>query len=128
MGIQAATVAIRNIATGNVRQGGLFPTLWRETRVGFLLGLGFAITLGGYAQFKHLSGAPGWEHAMLATSIASAIVLTVVAAAALGTLVPMTLNRLNVDPAIATGPFVTTGIDVIAILIYFSTSMILLGL
>jgi magnesium transporter len=65
---------------------------------------------------------------MLASSIALAIVLTVVAAAALGTLVPMTLNRLDVDPAIATGPFVTTGIDVIAIAIYFTTSMTLLGL
>jgi magnesium transporter len=128
VGIQAATVAVRNIATGNVRQGGLFPTLWRETRVGFLLGIAFAITLGGYAHLKHLSGAPGWEHAMLASSIALAIILTVVAAAALGTLVPMTLNRLNVDPAIATGPFVTTGIDVIAIAIYFTTSITLLGL
>ena len=68
------------------------------------------------------------KHPMLAASIALSIVLTVVAAAALGTLVPNTLHRLNVDPAIATGPFVTTLIDVLAILIYFSTSMTLLGI
>jgi magnesium transporter len=128
VGIQAATVAVRNIATGNLRQGGLGPTLLRETRVGFLLGIAFALTLGGYAIVKHTVGSPGWEHPMLAASIALSIVLTVVGAAALGSLVPHTLHRLNVDPAIATGPFVTTLIDVLAIMIYFTTSMTLLGI
>ena len=128
VGIQAATVAVHNIATRSLGQGGLGPTLLRETKVGFLLGIAFAITLGGYAFIKQISGSAGWEHEMLAASIGLAIVLTVTAAAALGTLVPMTLNRINVDPAVATGPFVTTGIDILAILIYFSTCMTLLEL
>jgi magnesium transporter len=128
VGIQAATVAFGNIAAGTVQEGGLVPTLLRETRVGFLLGIAFAVTLGAYALTKGYLGSPGWEHPMLAVSISLSIILTVVSAAALGALVPMTLFRMGVDPAIATGPFVTTLIDVFAILIYFCTCMTLLGL
>jgi magnesium transporter len=65
---------------------------------------------------------------MLGLSIAIALVVIVTAAATLGMLVPITLNRLGIDPAVATGPFVTTAIDLIAILIYFSVCGALLGL
>jgi len=122
VGIQAATVAVRNIATGAHGKTSLAATLFRETRVGFLLGLGFAVTLGGYALLRWM------DTPLLAAAIAVSITATVVAAAALGTMIPLTLNRLGVDPAIATGPFVTTSIDVLAILIYFSTAVLILGL
>ena len=122
VGTQAATIAVRNIATGHSGSLGLGTMIFRETRVGFLLGLAFAVTLGGYSLIR-------WPHEpMLGASIAMSITATVVAAAAFGTLVPMTLHRMGTDPAIATGPFVTTGIDLVAILIYFSTAVALLGL
>ena len=63
---------------------------------------------------------------MLAIAISSSIMVTVVSAAILGMLVPLTLNKINIDPAAATGPFVTTGIDLVAILIYFSTCRIII--
>jgi len=122
VGTQAATIAVRNIATGHSASLGLGAMIFREARVGFLLGVAFAITLGTYAYLR-------WpEQPLLGASIAIAITITVVAAAAVGTLVPMTLHRLGVDPAVATGPFVTTGIDLVAILIYFSTAVLMLGL
>ena len=122
VGIQAATVAVRNIATGHAANTSMLSALFREARVGLLLGIGFALTLGTYALVRW------WDQPLLGVAIAIAITATVVAAAALGTMVPLTLHRLGVDPAVATGPFVTTGIDMLAILIYFATCITILGL
>jgi len=122
VGIQAATVAVRNIAVGHDQTTSIPALLYRELRIGMLLGLAFAVTLGGYALVRW------WDEPLIAAAIATAIASTVAAAAILGAIVPLTLNRLNVDPAIATGPFVTTGIDMFAILIYFSTAKIILGI
>ena len=122
VGIQAATVAVRNIATGHAATTSIPAVLFRETRVGLLLGLGFAVTLGTYALVRWM------DQPLLGVAIAVAITATVVSAAALGAMVPLSLQRLGVDPAIATGPFVTTGIDMLAILIYFATCITILGL
>jgi len=120
VGIQAATIAVRNIATGQSQGTSAAVLLFREARVGFLMGLVFAVVLGAY----------GWAtvDAYLGAAIAVSIVTTVAAAAAFGLLVPVSLNRMGVDPAVATGPFVTTGIDVVAIVIYFTTCQAILGL
>lgn len=118
VGTQAATIAVRNIATGHLGGRGSFSVLFREARVGSLLGISFALVLGSYVYF---TGSP-----MLAIAISSSIMVTVVSAAILGMLVPLTLNKINIDPAAATGPFVTTGIDLVAILIYFSTCRIII--
>ncbi len=122
VGIQSATVAVRNIALGQHEGLSFLGTIWREARVGTLLGLAFATALGGYTLLRWM------DRPLLGASIAIAIIGTVISAAALGTAVPMTLHRFGVDPAVATGPFVTTGIDMIAILIYFSTCTFILGL
>ena len=122
VGTQAATIAVRNIATGHAGSMGVLPMLFREIRVGALLGASFALVLGGYALAR-------WpEQPMLGAAIATTLVVIVVVAASLGMLVPITLNRLGIDPAVATGPFVTTAIDLTAILIYFSLCGVLLGL
>ena len=100
--------------------------LFREARVGTLLGLTFALVLGGYALVS--GGGIHGGGLRLGLAIGSALVIIVICAATLGMLVPLTLNRLGIDPAVATGPFVTTAIDLIAILIYFSIcGQILLG-
>jgi len=122
VGIQAATVAVRNIAMGHDQTTSIPAMLFREARIGLILGIAFALTLGGYALARW------WTEPLIAASIAGAIIATVASAAILGAVVPLTLNRLKVDPAIATGPFVTTGIDLLAILIYFSISKLILGL
>ena len=122
VGTQAATIAVRNIATGASAHRSIPQTIFREARVGLLLGIGFALVLGSYALIR-------WnEQPLLAVAISISIVATICCAAALGALVPLTLNKLGADPAVATGPFVTTGIDVVAILIYFSTAVAILGL
>ncbi len=120
VGIQAATIAVRNIATGHASATGTPAMVYREARVGLLMGLAFALVLGTYSS---LTGG-----ILLGIAVSVSILITVVVAASFGLLVPVTLARMGVDPAVATGPFVTTGIDVVAILIYFGTCVAILGL
>jgi len=120
VGVQAATIAVQKIATGHAKVTGLLKMAWHEMRVGLIMGCAFAFILGGYSW---LTG-----DYLLAIAVSTSIVATVTVAASFGMMVPYTFHRFGVDPAIATGPFVTTGIDVVAILIYFGTSMSILGL
>jgi len=121
VGTQAATIAVRNIATGKLGSRNTVFMLFREARVGAMLGISFAMVLGSYALLRW------WEIPSLALAISISITVTVITAAVLGMLVPLTFNRFGVDPAVATGPFVTTGIDLVAILIYFTTCGMFLG-
>ena len=120
VGVQAATIAVQNIASGHANAAGPLKMAWHEMRVGLVMGIGFAVVLGAYTW---LTGDP-----KLATAVSTSIVCTVTVAASFGMMVPFTFHRFGIDPAIATGPFVTTGIDVVAILIYFATCMSMLSL
>ena len=120
VGTQAATIAVRNLALDKSFVFSTMTMLFRELKVGALLGLSFGVILGGYAAIRF--------EPVLGLAIAMATLSTVVCAALLGMMVPVTLNRMDIDPAVATGPFVTSAIDLIAILIYFSTCVVVLGL
>lgn len=114
VGIQAATITVRNLATGAVtREQGAAGLVAREGRVGLVLGvvLGTALLLYCFVRYY-----PDWH---LGAAVSSSIVLAVLVSAVLGASIPLTLNRLGVDPAVATGPFVTTTIDITAIVVYF---------
>ena len=120
VGTQAATIAVRNLALDKSFVFSTMTMLLRELQVGTLLGLSFGFILGGYAAIRF--------EPLMGIAIAIATLATVVCAAILGMMVPLTLNRINVDPAVATGPFVTSAIDLLAILIYFSTCVMILEL
>ena len=65
---------------------------------------------------------------MLALAVCLAVVCSMSVAALVGSCVPMLLARLNIDPAVATGPFVTTSIDIISVYFYFSIATGFLGI
>ena len=122
VGTQAATVAVRNLALGQDADLSLATMVFREARIGMLLGAAFAVTLGGYTLLR-------WsDQPLIGLSIGSALFMIVVVAAGVGTLVPLSLHRLGVDPAVATGPFVTSTIDFIAAMVYFTMTTLILGL
>ena len=120
VGTQAATIAVRNLALDKSFVFSTVSMLWRELKVGTLLGMSFGLILGGYAFVRF--------EPKMGLAIAIATLATVMCAALIGMFIPLTLNRMNVDPAVATGPFVTSSIDLLAILIYFSTCVVVLGL
>ncbi len=121
VGVQAATITVRNIATGRIDPSGFSALIFRELRVGMLIGLAFALILGGFAALRNHDLRIG-----LAIGVSGIVQLAV--AAMVGTVVPLMMRRLGIDPAVATGPFVTTGIDMIGISLFFLTSGLVMQL
>ena len=89
--------------------------------VGFILGLVYGTLIGSVAQLQYSTF-------MLAVAVCLAVICSMSVAALVGSCVPMLLARINVDPAVATGPFVTTSIDIISVYFYFSIATRLLGI
>lgn len=106
-GTQSMTVAVRALATRDLTAQNAGRVVRREVLVGVLNGLVFGLVLAGVAGLWF--GVP-----LLALVIGLAMMLTLVAAAMGGILIPMALERINIDPALASGPFVTTVTDVVA--------------
>ena len=65
---------------------------------------------------------------LLAVSVGLAVVSSMALAAVVGSFVPMAFARVNIDPAVATGPFVTTAMDIISVFFYFMIATTLLGI
>ena len=105
-GTQSLTVAVRAIATRDLTASNLWRVIRREVVVGLINGLIFAVVMGivGIVWF----GSP-----MLGAVIGVAMVINLVVAGLAGTAIPVVLDRLGVDPALASGAFVTTVTDVV---------------
>ncbi len=119
---QSSTIIIRGIATGRVNMQELSKVIFKEMRVGLILGTVYGLFLGVLAFF----GYTGPSYLGLAVGLSVLFVMTL--AATVGTFVPLILKRLNFDAAIATGPFVTTAIDILGVLAYFLIAKSLLQL
>lgn len=113
IGIQSSTIIVRGLATGEVRLDAARPRILREVAVSLLNGL----VIGVLTFLAVLV----WLQDIALGAVVSASMLSVVLWATLtGTVVPLVLSRMGMDPAYATGPFVTTTNDVVALSIYLS--------
>ena len=120
-GSQTTATIIRELATGNVEPRDAFSVWWHEARVAILLGLGMAIP----AFIRAIT----WvDNPMLATTVAVSIVVLVLWATGVGSLLPLVAAKFGVDPALVSGPLMSTMVDATGLLIYFSIAKILLGL
>ena len=105
-GTQTMTVAVRALATRDLTAQNALRVIRREAAVGALNGVVFGMIMAAITGVWF--GIP-----MLAVVIGAAMILTLIAAAAGGILIPMGLQRFGIDPALASGPFVTTVTDVV---------------
>ncbi len=121
IGTQSSTIVVRGLATGRLHVRDIWTVVIKELTIGVILGLVYGILIGSVAQFRYSKEA-------LAISVALAVVSSMSVAALVGSLVPMGFARINIDPAVATGPFVTTAIDVISVFFYFVIATSLLGI
>lgn len=121
IGTQSSTIVVRGLATGRINIRELWSVVLKELTIGIILGLMYGALIGAVAQLAFGSLA-------LAFSVCCAVLSSMSIAALVGSLVPMVFARVNVDPAVATGPFVTTSIDVISVFFYFTIATTLLGL
>ena len=111
---QSSTIIVRGMATGRVNIGGEIKLIFKEIKVGLILGSLYGILLGVFAKFTFTS-APDNLELVVGLSICASMIV----AATVGTIIPLILRKLDIDPAIATGPFVTTSIDILGVLFYF---------
>lgn len=118
-GTQSLAVAVRGLAVGTITRDDIGKMIKRELGIGALLGLICMILLA--TMITILYG--NW---MLAIVVGFSIFCTLSVSAAIGAIVPMITNKLKLDPAIASGPFITTVNDILGLLIYFSIATMLM--
>lgn len=121
-GSQSSTLIIRGMAVGEIRARDLPRVLWKELRVSLIVGV--ALSAVNYARL--LLTYPG--QAGMALTVALAMLATVVMAKTIGGMLPILAKALHADPAIMAAPLITTIVDALSLLIYFSLAQMLLGI
>jgi len=120
VGVQSAAIIVQSLANESIKRGTIGNKLAKELGVGLLNGAIISVLVFGISQIL------GWE-IMLATTVSIALFAVIIFAALFGTFVPLALDKYNIDPALATGPFITTTNDVIGLCIYFGIGKLILG-
>ena len=113
IGIQSSTIVVRGLATVRISLSQIGNVLFKEIRVGLIMGLvcGSVVALIAYLLEKTL---------LLGMVVGISMFIAITVAATMGSLIPLIFKRLKVDPAVASGPFITSSNDIVGILIYFS--------
>jgi magnesium transporter len=120
VGVQSSAIVVQSLARGNKDFGNILQKLVREAVVGLFNGLLLASLIFVIAYF--------FGNAQLGFVVSISLFTVIIFAAIIGTLIPLVLNHYKIDPALATGPFITTLNDVTGLFIYFSIGMLLYGL
>lgn len=121
IGTQSSTIVVRGLATGRLNVRDIWRVVSKEIAVGLILGLVYAFLIGLVAQMQY-------SQVALAAAVGLSVICSMTIAALVGSLVPMLFARFNIDPAVATGPFVTTAIDIISVFFYFKIATVFLGI
>ena len=116
VGTQSSTIVVRGFATGRVDFDNLGRFLTRELAIGIIMGIVCGLVVGLAAHLWHGNQMLGWT-----VGVAMSAAITV--SAMMGVLVPVVFRLIKIDPAIAAGPLVTTGNDVIGITIYYLVAL-----
>ncbi|MFN3907683.1 MAG: magnesium transporter [Flavobacterium sp.] len=120
VGVQSSAIIVQGLAN-NTLGGTLWQRLMKEVSLSLLNGLLLALLLLIGSHFV-----VGVEY-IIGITVAISLVTVIVIASLIGTFVPITLNKYGIDPALATGPFITTSNDIFGIFIYFTIARIILG-
>jgi magnesium transporter len=114
IGTQSSTIIVRGLATGRVDVANTVPLIIKEIAVGGILGALYGLLVGFASELI-----TGNELENLGLVVGLSIACSMTIATAVGASVPIILQKLNFDPAISTGPFVTTAIDILGVALYF---------
>ena len=120
-GSQASTLVIRGMAVEEIKLKDWLKVIWKEIRVGFLVGIALFIVnlIRIYIQYKDL---------LLCLVLGLTLIGTVIIAKLIGAILPMLAKKLKQDPAIMAAPFITTVVDLTSVMLYFQIATSLLGL
>ncbi len=121
-GSQAATLIIRGLATDEVDTSDVLKILWKEVRIGALLGAILSVL-----NFFRIIWLDGNDYSV-ALTVCLAMLFIVIFAKVLGSMVPLLVKKLNLDPALIANPAISSVSDIVALSIYFAMAMLILGL
>ena len=120
VGVQSSAIVVQSLARGDQNISGIMSKIWKETLVGVVNGillsliiLAIATVFGGFG---------------LGLVVSVSLFTVILVAAVFGTLIPLVLDKYEIDPALATGPFITTLNDVVGLFIYFSIGLFIFSL
>ena len=120
IGAQTSTIAVRGISTGRLspNSGRSIPFVLQQLRVGLLLGVvsGVLVAGGAYLVERNIT---------FSVIVGISLVVAIFLASLTGSIVPLLFERLDVDPAVAAGPMVTTASDIMGIVVYFSLAFLM---
>jgi magnesium transporter len=119
-GVQSSAIVVQGLASGDVDLQSISRKLFKEFKVGLLNGLVCASLIFIYNLIFA-------DNFALTITVSSALFAVIVFATVFGTFVPLILNRFKIDPAIATGPFITTTNDIMGLFIYLVIARMIFG-
>ena len=121
VGIQSSALIVQGLANDTLSKDGMVKRILKELIVGLINGLACTAVLMAYSFLFSYPLA-------LSLTIGASLLAVILFAAAFGTFMPLTLNRMKIDPALATGPFITTSNDIIGLLFYFMIGRLMYGI
>tara|TARA_B000000477_G_scaffold3266_1_gene3030 strand:- start:6624 stop:7556 length:933 start_codon:yes stop_codon:yes gene_type:complete len=120
VGVQSSAIIVQGLANNDIK-GSINNRLIKETLLSVLNGIILAVIFFLFIYF--------WQSDLrLSLALSISLVCVIIVAGIIGTFIPLFLNKRGIDPAIATGPFITTSNDIFGILIYFVIAKLILGI
>jgi magnesium transporter len=117
-GVQSSAIVVQGLANNTLGTKNILPKIFKELRVALINGLICSVLLLCY----NLAFSNSMD---LSMTVSVALMSVIVFATVLGAFIPVVLNKMKIDPAIATGPFITTTNDLLGLAVYFTIGRIL---
>ncbi|MEM1044074.1 MAG: magnesium transporter [Bacteroidota bacterium] len=125
-GIQSSAIAVQGLASGDLWSSDVVRRIGKELAVALLNGIALAAALAVIVLVMGAAGGLGdADTPRLALTSAVSLLVVIVLATVLGATVPLLLDRVGIDPALATGPFITTSNDIIGLAVFFGVASVL---
>lgn len=119
IGVQSSSIIVQGLANNTIDSSSVFSKLGKELMVALINGLVCSALLMGY-------GLIAGKNNSIMTTVSIALFAVILLAAVVGTVVPLILDRFKIDPALATGPFITTSNDLLGLFMYFMIGKMLI--
>ena len=128
VGTQSLAVTIRVLVDENLTTSKKLHLLFKEMRVGLVNGALLAVmALGFLGVYIHFFKAYAWGQAFLLSGcVGISLIVAMVISSLVGTVIPMLFHKIHIDPAVASGPLITTLNDLVAVVVYYGLAMIVL--
>jgi len=119
-GTQSSTVVIRGLATGSIKMGDVFAVIKKELGVGIIVGTFMALIVVVRAIWLD-------QDPNVGITVGLAMVITVTLATTLGAFLPILFKKMKLDPALMSGPFITSIVDIVSLFVYFRIASLIFG-